>query len=339
MKKLIALFFIGLLGFGTANVQAQTLSSRGSLTYFALDKQARQKQILDFVSAQHITILKLDDNTKQFELQLIMNQEQYAAFKTASMDWGRPGNQHVMAEDRGDKLTELDNEIKFTAQKLEHYNRLLQELKPEDNNYLEFWREARDIEAQQQTLQKRRRILAQSQQSFEVEIFVIQEKNPMDDHEYSLVNMPGIEYAYLHIETPKVGVSAKEYHGLFLKYMFTRGKSYGLIGAFKDLSKSATESQTDEMFLFAIGQDFYSRYFGGGNRKSLNLYSSFNLGYLLATSELEKWDTGYLSAFIGLELLKTKYVILDQKAGYFVPFTNNRNMRGFSYRVSFNFMF
>ena len=49
----------------------------------------------------------------------------------------------------------------------------------------------------------------------------------------SFVNMPGFEFSYLNIESPKQGISSANYQGYFLKYLFTKGKSFGLIGVYR----------------------------------------------------------------------------------------------------------
>lgn len=153
------------------------------------------------------------------------------------------------------------------------------------------------------------------------------------------VNMPGAAFDMLFVETPKVGVSGSQYMGYSLKYMITKGKTHFTVGALKDYTTVTDFVQFQEFFHFGFGQDFYTKHFGRGRRKWFNLYTGYNFGGMFATSEATKSGLPYVKAFFGLELFKNKYVLIDNKVGYFVPFKFNRNMRGLEYSFSFNFVF
>lgn len=56
---------------------------------------------------------------------------------------------------------------------------------------------------------------------------------PNETQKVKFVNMPGFEYSVFMPENPKAGISAACYNGYMLKYLFTRGKSYVTVGAFK----------------------------------------------------------------------------------------------------------
>jgi hypothetical protein len=125
-----------------------------------------------------------------------------------------------------------------------------------------------------------------------------------------------------------------------LKYLFTKGKSYASVGAYKSLkSPSDTSRFYSELFVINFGQDFYSRHLGRGNKKMGNLYSGYTLGYMIATNDSRKSDILYLSPSVGLELFKNKYLLWDVKANYMIPFTYNRNLRGIAFNTSLNFVF
>lgn len=159
----------------------------------------------------------------------------------------------------------------------------------------------------------------------------------------SFINMPGLEYGYLHIENPKAGVSAKAYQGVAIKYMFTRGKSYFNLGAYKAIDNNTTDSTLiNELFMINFGQDFYPRHFGRGKRKFLNLYTGYQIGGFIQNRNNDKNAVFIPNANIsfGVELLKSKHVLIDNKASYFLPLDGiNRNMRGILYQASFNFVF
>ncbi len=166
----------------------------------------------------------------------------------------------------------------------------------------------------------------------------------------SWVNMPGVSYSFLQIENPKTGISHDQYAGFNLKYMFTRGKSYIEIGVLKPLSTLTTVEQLDpvlsntknDFFLIQFGQDFYSRHFGRGKRKFLNLYSGYTVGVMLPNqyNDIKQKSVPVGSLSIGIELLKTKHILLDSRAAYFLPINEeNRNTRGILYNASLNFVF
>ena len=181
-------------------------------------------------------------------------------------------------------------------------------------------------------------------------------QNPKNEKEYSLsmhffeeevigtdyaeawINMPGLEYSMLFTEQPKSGMSSSQMTGYHLKYMFNYRKSYFQLGLFQSTSPK-TLTEVNEIYTFSLGQDFYSRTLGRGRRKFLNLYTSISTGVLMASSDTDKYKSWFLNPYLGLEIFKNKHILLDNKVGYFLPFTNNRNQRGLLYSVSFNFVF
>jgi len=164
------------------------------------------------------------------------------------------------------------------------------------------------------------------------------------------VNMPGISYSYLLIENPKLGLTHDAYAGMNLKYLFTRGKSYIELGVLKPLTPfneeqlmdSTLSSTKNDFFLVQFGQDFYTRHFGRGRRKYLNLYSGYTVGALIPNryDDLPQKASLVSSLNIGLELFKSKHILIDTKAAYFLPINNeNRNTRGVMFTGAFNFVF
>ncbi len=154
------------------------------------------------------------------------------------------------------------------------------------------------------------------------------------------VNMPGFEYSVFTPENPTEGISAEYYHGYMLKYLFTKGKSFVTVGAFKaaDVPKADTLMYSD-IFNFSFGQDFYSRHLGRGARKFLNLYSGYNIGYLAYSGKKSSLKTVYVSPSIGIELFKNNFMLLDTKMSYMLPFSENLHLRGFQFAASLNFVF
>ena len=152
--------------------------------------------------------------------------------------------------------------------------------------------------------------------------------------------MPGAEYSLLKIASPTLGVSNNLYQGYFMKYLFTKGKSYASLGAYTPITKNHADStQFSELFILSFGQDFYSRHLGRGSRKFFNLYTGYQLGGILASSEKSKNTLFYIAPSIGIELFKNKNILIDSKVNYFLPLEYNHELRGVSYNLSFNFVF
>ncbi|GAA4355141.1 hypothetical protein GCM10023185_17760 [Hymenobacter saemangeumensis] len=158
----------------------------------------------------------------------------------------------------------------------------------------------------------------------------------------SFVNMPGVEYGFLRLDNPRLGLTSQAYQGYAIKYMFTRGKSYLNLGVYKPLTQSDADGFVNELFIVNLGQDFYPRNFGRGRRRFLNLYSCYQVGgFIMNRQGTEKNEfIPNLNLGLGVELLKTRHVLLDTKASYFIPLHDrSRDLRGIIGQASFNFVF
>ena len=163
----------------------------------------------------------------------------------------------------------------------------------------------------------------------------IQFSYPHKKEKSVFINMPGLEYNLLLIENPTIEKSTSRYHGLGLKYLFTNEKSYFNLGIMKSIGSKTKE--VSEIFTFSYGADFYPSYLNRG--RFFNLYSGFLLGGAYFSSIDDSFITVYFNAHIGLELIRTSYIILDVRGGYFLPILENRSFRGFNLSTSFNFIF
>lgn len=176
-----------------------------------------------------------------------------------------------------------------------------------------------------------------------VEFSIYNEVATPNNSKVSFVNMPGVEYGYLRIENPKEGASMKAYHGATIKYMFTRGKSYVNLGAYRTVNNKKSDSTgINELFLMNFGQDFYPRHFGRGQRRFLNLYTGYQVGGFITNRNNEKNSAFVpnLNLSFGVEVFKSRHILIDNKVNYFLPLNElNRNMRGLLYQASFNFVF
>ncbi len=168
---------------------------------------------------------------------------------------------------------------------------------------------------------------------------------PTANRSVLFVNMPGVEMGLLRLENPAPGLAARFYRGYSAKYLFTRGKSYFNLGIYKPTSKTAADTAArfvSELFLINFGQDFYPRHFGRGRRTFLNLYTTYQIGGVIVNRGAAN-DARFVpnaNLGIGLELLKTKSLLFDTKASYFLPLNSlNRELRGLLMQGSFSFVF
>ena len=166
---------------------------------------------------------------------------------------------------------------------------------------------------------------------------------PTGNRRVSFVNMPGVEYAYLRLDNPKVGLTSTAYQGYALKYLVTRGKSYFNLGFYRPVSGNTGEADfVNELFVINFGQDFYPRNFGRGRRRYFNLYTCYQLGGFILNRNSDKGNEFIPNANIGLglEIMKTRHVLIDTKASYFVPLNDrSRDLRGVLAQAAFNFVF
>jgi len=166
---------------------------------------------------------------------------------------------------------------------------------------------------------------------------------PTGNPRISFVNMPGVEYGYLRLDNPRVGLTSASYQGYALKYLVTRGKSYFNLGVYRPVNGNSTDDEfVNELLLINFGQDFYPRNFGRGRRRYLNLYTSYQLGGFILNRSGDKGGefVPNLNLGLGLETLKTRHVLFDVKASYFVPLNDHsRDLRGLLGQAAFNFVF
>ncbi len=155
------------------------------------------------------------------------------------------------------------------------------------------------------------------------------------------VNMPGAEFTMLRIENPTPGTSVKQYQGAQIKYIFTRGKDYMQLGAWRSVNTPSDTTTFRELFMVSFGQDFYSKRWGRGSRRFLNLYTGYNTGILLMSTGKSRVVLPQISPAVGVDIFKTKHVLLDTRVNYFLPLSEKyyESMRGLAFSASFNFVF
>ena len=110
---------------------------------------------------------------------------------------------------------------------------------------------------------------------------------------------------------------------------------YGVLGLLK-ATDSNDSIRISEIFIYGVGFDFYPRYAGRGKRRFWNLYHGFLIGGTYNGADGSRF---HLSPHLGIEIVKTRFIIFDVRLGYLVPFTLNKKYRGPIMSWSFNFLF
>jgi len=301
---------------------------------------ASRGKLNSFILSNRVKVQKQIENVKSVTVTMSLNDSQYLQFDQLLGSLGYVLSKEVNTANSESEIRSANLELEFLKGKCASYSQLLSKVDSSSESYMTLWGEQKAVEEKIYESSKALLELTSKSVGYSVTIFLKDEITTPDQTKVAFVNMPGFEYSYLSIESPKKGVSYSSYQGYFLKYLFTRGKSYAYTGAYKSVGASKDDSTAySEMFVLGFGQDFYSRHFGRGDRKFLNLYSGYTVGYVYATGKTTKTNFYYIAPSIGVELLKTKHVLIDTKATYFIPFSNNKNLRGIGINASFNFVF
>jgi hypothetical protein len=340
MKKAI-LFSIFIIQSVFMMSQKTTLTgSNVNITVITLDYTTSKTSFRKFIAENNININSQDESKTSITATFDANKEVYVQMRTLINTWGYISNDDINTTGYQLELDEIDLEIEFMTQKKNSFEQILQQHEMKSAQYESLWREKQGLEDRIFNLKKRKTVLEKNALPYRITITIMEEMTSPVESRVTFVNMPGVEYSYLKIENPNDTVSSAYYQGYFLKYLFTKGKSYASVGVYQSTQKPAGDSTIfSELFVMNFGQDFYSRHFGRGSNKFGNLYSGYTVGYIAASNEVRSQDIFYVSPSVGLELFKNKYILWDTKVNYLIPFSYQRNLRGFGLNTSINFVF
>lgn len=324
---------------------AQTDSSYTSFEVtndvYAIDYVTAKSRVRDFIRQHNLLIQYQNDSKSDFNVKFTTYQQTYFAFDSLVMSIGYSKSKTINSVSNAEKVAEINLELNYLRKSRDAYADLLSKVNEQSESYLSIWNEKKQVE--EKIFNKERELIAfdKKDNSYTVTFNLNDEVTSPENTGVSFVNMPGVEFSFLQMESAKRGLSAKNYNGYFLKYLFTRGKSYVSLGVYKNNDEDKSDTTVyNELFVIGFGQDFYSRHLGRGARKFLNLYSGYSAGGLFASGETKKSSYFYVAPSIGIELFKNKYILLDTKINYLVPLnTDNKNLRGIAYNAAFNFVF
>lgn len=306
-----------------------------------------KKILLANVDTSMCTIITFNENNETSGAKIYMvlntNKAGYEKIEKIIPQLGFLDDEKLNSVNNAESIEKIELEINFLKNKKASFDSEKNNLKDDDR--ISYWNNVRETDQEIFNLEKKKSELKNQVYFYTVTIDLYedigtpQSSSNMDKVQF--VNMPGIGVTRLSIENPTPKISNSTYMGYEIKYLFTRGKSYAVIGGMKaqNIPQHASDSLYTDLFMYGFGQDFYPKHLGKGRRKFLNLYSGYRLGGAFATSKSHSVNLFYLTPHMGLELIKTKYILLDIDGGYFVPFYENYNLRGFQLNASFNFVF
>lgn len=297
-----------------------------------------KNELNSFLAKNKIVPELLQESKNQFVSNFVLTENAYFEFVSNIEKWGVINSRRIESVNYTEKLEAVNLEIKRLEKVKEEYIKLLSQVEVKSESHGRFWGK---LEEAKTNLRKQNRLKEQylgSNKKFRIKLEVREENILSNEPDFSFVNMPGIQYSFF-IPSGSDGVNyPKNMNGYSIKYLMNRRKTYLELGLFKS-NQDIESNKFDELYKFGIGQDFYSTHLGRGSRNVFNLYSGFNMGVFILTGNAEKLISWYATPSIGLEIYKNKNFLLDTKTGYFLPFKDNRNMRGLLMEVSLNVVF
>lgn len=305
-------------------------------------------EVLRIVRENGLEIVSMDvNNTKRvatYSLRAPLGAFEIAVERFLGL--GIPDWQKIETVNYGDRLATASFDLEYIAGQQEAYRDELAATDRKNESYQDIFNRARELDREAYDREKERMEWESDLGRSTIEL-TLSEKAVQDldaDDELSgYINMPGFEGRYFRPENPVGAVLADQYAGGTLRYMFTKGRSYFLIGVMKPISGGERDSElfVNDIVSWGVGKDFYPRYFGQGRNVFLNPFSGFEAGGMVLTSRGAIGHVFTVEPHLGLEFFKNRYVIFDARVGYLFPLDPDRvkTHRGLTGNVSLNFVF
>ena len=312
-----------------------TISYSANIRVFDILKS--QIKIEKYIADKKIVPLNFLKTKTKLEIEFNTNKQGYIELKSKIKDWGYLVYHKENTKNYIEAVKSLNLEKASLEKEKKQYENLSKITNDSNSRFFEYSEKIIKLNKDIDEIDYKIKKLYKKHKVFNVAVSIKEETNTTYNSS-NWVNMPGLEYSFLKTENPLNNSTPEQMMGYNLKYLFHTGKSYAILGLYK---ANNTDSTTiDDMYVFGFGQDFYSRHFGRGENKFLNLYVSFNAGVYINSNKERTLDASwYVNPFFGLELLKTKHILIDSKIGYFMPFATNKIQRGLLTNISFNFVF
>jgi hypothetical protein len=351
LPRIVALLLaVGLAGPAAAQGsfadRASSYEAQKSITISTIRFPEAKAATLGFIRRRAPRLQKQEETPEQLIAEFSLPLGAVPALDSLVATLGYVQENNLNRQSQEPRFQQMQTEVRADSL---HLVRLQEQLKAAANDPVK----ARDFQAQIDTGEaelRRHRLdraaLAQHEGHAYVTLRLFDEVSfPVANRKVNFVNMPGVEFGYLHLDNPLPGLSAANYRGYSVKYLVTRGKSYFNLGIYKPVQASTKpddSSTINELAVINFGQDFYPRNFGRGKRRFCNLYTSYQLGGFIANRKGAGGSEFIpnLNLGMGVEVVKTKHILLDLKGSYFVPIHgDSRNLRGILAQGAFNFVF
>ena len=341
MKKYIPVLLAIFSTYSNLFAQSSSFKTTLDATVYVLNFSSAKVKARDFIRASASKVINERESKASFHVEFDIQESSLRNFDSLLTTLGYTTNRELKTVNYSEKIGQLKVQKDYLKNKIAAYNAELGRPDIDADHHYRYWEQVRNFEEEIFKIDQDIASSTVVNSSIMVYLDLVDEITSPTGTKVSFVNMPGVEYSLLRIENPEKGISGSLYRGVLLKYMFTKGKSYVTLGAYKDISSNALNdsARIQEMFQFGFGQDFYPKHFGRGSRKFFNLYTGYSVGGFFATSNTRSQTIANLNAYFGVEIFKSRHVLIDNRVGYFVPLTYNRNLRGLLYNASFNFVF
>jgi len=338
---LIFLFALGHITLYSAKAQeSDAVITTVNATIYSPHFDRAKTTVSQFMSANSCIVIKQNESIQDFFIECYLTQ---SAFNQLDSLFNQLG--FVDSKQLASNSSQTDNEkillqLKYLNERKKVYQTELSSMTEKDERYYKFWEESREIEKEIYALETSQ-LDDEVAENYYLILNIYDDAGNVGDTNIDWVNMPGASFDLMVTENPSDEYSCPYYQGYMLKYMVTRGKTYANLGFMKGkgLESTPDTSMFTELFLFGFGQDWYTKHFGRGRNRFFNLYTGYNFGGMFATAESRTKTMFQMKVFLGVELFKNKYFLIDNNIGYFIPFVYNRDLRGLSYSFSINFVF
>jgi len=315
-------------------------------TIYSSDYKEAKTRLENYIREKNYTLIKQEETKTSHFYEFNIPASHIRIIDSLTVSMGYVSNKQLTSFNNEEKLEAAKIDLAFQENKKREYEEMLRRMDSvKSTGYYQHWEKTRNIETDIAATQKRITQLQKISPLYRVKISVYDEQVNPTNTRISFINMPGAQYTALFVENPKAGISYAAYQGVFLKYLFTKGKSFFSLGVLKatNTNKSDTLAHlaSSEIFNLTFGQDFYSKRFGRGSNRWMNLYVSYQVGASMYFNSKSAITIPFANPGIGLEIFKNKNVLIDSNVYYFLPLSDNynRNMRGWMPSLSFNFVF
>lgn len=254
--------------------------------------------------------------------------------------------------DNNYKIDKLKSDVEYFKKEKEKHEKYKYSLSNKESElYLKIWERINKIDEDIYLNEQKIKDLEKSFE-FEKEIKIFLVINDVSDipqtyntNEKNInhSSMSGLQYSFLNIYNPRENITNNNYHGVSFKYLFNtssisnNSKNYIFFQYYR--SANRRESYFNDLLLIGLGQNFYTRFYNPNNVSFFNLYGGYSFGLQYFFREDSSVSTFFVTPNLGMEIIKTDYIILGAETSYLVPFYRTNNTNGFIISASLNFVF